>query len=498
MTEGNHEPHIDRTARIALRWGLGASIFWTIFLWGFWDRGPMALGLNAFVCAGAILGLFLWVMRHKGVDLKANRWWIVPLCMIVASLFLYENPFFKLITLLVLPFATALFVNVAMLEDGKKTFWDNVLQAKFVSRVFAALWFLGKSMSAHTFLFSRPQKEGEGKVRRVIIGLLLLVAISFTAIIPLLSTADGEFAAHMKWVLDRFWEIVSADTVVRALCALVASVVVGATVLAWTRPFVHADKAADEKPTDSIVAGIVIGGMFALYLFFLGIQAKNLVVGRLPFAFEDAVQVVKSGFWQLLALTVINIGVFLAAYRKTIPLVQRMLVAFAIASLLLLASAAHRMALYVLGYGFSYEKFYASYAVLFCAILLGWLTFRLWSGRRADIAKFICVLLLWMFAAVAVFPVERFVLAANVALVQRPGTQIRLYELTMLSGDVVGAVERYKAEGKLIERAERLEREGEGKRGESDWRDWMVANRTRIAEKAWYELTLTNIVESLR
>ncbi len=184
------------------------------------------------------------------------------------------------------------------------------------------------------------------------------------------------------------------------------------------------------------------------------------------------------------------------------PGVQKLLAVFTVASLLLLVSAAQRMVLYVTTYGFSYEKFFASYAVLFCAIVFVWLISRLFVSKRADILKFSAILFLWMYAVITIFPVEQFVLRTNVKLAEHPDSRIRLYELTMLSPDVLGLVENYQKTGQLVQEPVVYQPQFEGDIAveldeQIGWRDWVAVQKQMIEDKAWYEMNLTNILYKL-
>ena len=100
-----------------------------------------------------------------------------------------------------------------------------------------------------------------------------------------------------------------------------------------------------------------------------------------------------------------------------------------------------------------------------------------------------------MYAVVAVLPVEQFVLRANVALSKIPESKIRLFELTMLSPDVLSLVERYNRQGALKENAGYLARENEVKSEESfDWNPWIDKQRQRLADKKWYEKNIMNFM----
>ena len=194
----------------------------------------------------------------------------------------------------------------------------------------------------------------------------------------------------------------------------------------------------------------------------------------------------KSGFWELLFLSFVNLAIFFALYRKTASIGQKLLSAFSVASILLLVSSAQRMGLYVMYYGFSYEKFYASYAVLFCAILFFWLISRLFVAQKSNVVKFLAFQFLWMFALVSIFPVEQFILRSNMALVKKTGSHIRLLEMRMLSLDVLTPIKKYQAEGKLKEEiGDTLE--------EYDWNKWIAEREREWREKKWYEFNLSAV-----
>jgi hypothetical protein len=218
-------------------------------------------------------------------------------------------------------------------------------------------------------------------------------------------------------------------------------------------------------------------------------------VGTLPFDFKETENLVKSGFWQLFFLSVINIAIYFFTYRKTNLMVQWILTGFTVTSLLLLSSAGYRMGLYTTHYGFSYEKFFASYTVLYCAILFIWLISRLFIKKRSNIVKFLVVLFLWMYAVITVLPVEQFILRSNVSFAKLEQSRIRLFELTMLSPDVLSLVKKYESQGLLKENNNYLVRENSVKSEEQyDWIPWIEKQEKKVEDKKWYERNIMNIL----
>lgn len=471
------------------------AIFWVIFLWNFWNDGVYALGLNAAIFWLLLFGLFIFVLHKSGRYSRYDLYWIVPISLIMISYALYDNPFLKLISLLVLPLALGIFYNQAFLPDKKDRLWNFTFVLRIIARFFSFLGEIGQTAKLYFSLVIPADKTKERVVLRTILGLILFLIIAFTIFIPLLSSADLVFASKVQGIYDWFLKIISLSFIYKLFVFIFLSLLFFSVLTAWSKIFDYKGKEGDGQNIDPIVSGIVLGGILGLYLLFLWVQINYLWVGALPFDFKETENLVKSGFWQLFFLTILNILIYFFTYKKTGPLVQRILTAFTAASLLLLVSAGYRMGLYVTYYGFSYEKFFASYTVIYCTILFVWLISRLFIAQRSNIVKFLLVLFLWMYALISVFPVEQFILRTNVALSSLKESRIRLFELTMLSPDVLALVKEYQDNGLLEERTVYLSREsGEPADKEPDWNPWIKRQEEKVLNKLWYEKTLSNVI----
>ncbi len=486
---------LTKTLIIKMAWCLALSLFWVVFLWGFWSRGVYALGANAFVFLFSLLALFLWTLKRKRYYRRTDLVWLVPLGLMALSFLLYDNPFIKIVSIPVYTLLFVAFVNYGFLNGKEERRWDFNFLIHFAKRILSFFTKINEAADHYFDLFLPKDKKKKRILKKIIIGIVLFLAIALTLIVPLLSSADAEFSAKVDIFYGWLNNIVSATLVYRIVVFFVLAMILFPALLAWGRRFDYEEKEISGKGADPIVSGIVIGGILALYLLFLWVQARRLWVGVLPFDFRQTETLVKSGFWQLFCLSLVNIAVYFFTYRKTIPPVQKILAAFTVASLLLLVSAGERVGLYVAYYGFSYEKFYAAYTVLYCGILFIWLLYRLFRKERANILKFVVFLFLWMFALITVFPTEQLIFRANMKLAALPASRIRLYEMTMLSPDVLGLAKEYKERGLLAEPTDYLEREnGDNQDRTFDWSPWIEKQEKRLADKKWYEYDLTDML----
>jgi hypothetical protein len=495
-SEGNTRHPINKPLKIKILGSAAISLYWVLFLWGVWERDINALGMNAFLFWTFLIALFFWALRNQGHYIRKDLVWIAPMGLIAVSFFIYDNPFIKVISMLVFPVLGALFINYGFLADKDKRRWNQEFVLHMIARLFSFFGKLNESF-AHLldYLIPKDMKKRSAIIKSLK-GIALFLLVSLTVIIPLLSSADAEFAGKMGIFFSFVKNIISETIIYKIVAFAVLAITLLSFLLAWTRRFDYKEKEEESKKIDPIVSGIVIGGILILYLLFLWLQLKRLWVGALPFDFKETENLVKSGFWQLFFLSIINIIIYFSAYRRTNKKVQGLLSAFTAASLLLLISAGHRMALYAIYYGFSYEKFFASYTILYSGILFVWLIYRLYRKDRADIFKFLVMLFLWMFSLIAVFPVEEFIFRANLALVKKKDSRIRLYEMTMLSPDVLGSVKQAAEEGRLKEKTDYLEREGApATKRDFDWEPWIKKQEDLIAKKKWYEKNLMNILQ---
>lgn len=126
-------------------------------------------------------------------------------------------------------------------------------------------------------------------------------------------------------------------------------------------------------------------------------------------------------------------------------------------------------------------------------ILFVWIVMRFFREGQPNVIKFSAFLFLWMFVLTTVLPVERFILQANLGLAERPDSRIRLFELTMLSPDVLASVERLVARD-AQKCASASEQDKFVSRDFCGWEKWLEERRARMIEKKWYERNLTNLI----
>jgi len=450
------------------------SLFWIATLWGFWAKDVQALGWNLTVFAGGLIALY----RYAGDLRRLTKYeyvWLVPLLLIALSYALYENPYIKAVNMLFLPLVFATYFIITSTKRHEHVTWNGAWLRRMVERALGIVRQIEPSISAIAHALIPGGKGQSDLIKRIVMGLAILIVASLVLFIPLLSGADAAFAAMVQRVQEFVLDLVELETLLKLLVFLVLTVLTLAGLFHWTKEEEFSAQ-QETKHMDAVVSGIVLGGILVLYVLFLFTQLKTLWVYELPQEFLSTERIVKSGFWQLFFLSGINVLLFALYYRRTSTVVQKILIVFMFASLFLLLSAAKRMGMYVYYYGFSYEKFFAAYTVVFSVVLFIRLIAALFQKEKTDIVRYLVVSFLWMYAVATVLPVEQFIFRANRALARLPDTRIEMRELQMLSGDIWN-----------LAKEQNIQDPGA-------WDDWIAEKITIAERKHFYEKTLTDVL----
>jgi hypothetical protein len=296
--------------------------------------------------------------------------------------------------------------------------------------------------------------RGSGDIRRGGVGrLLAAVAVSVVLLVvfaALFAGADPVFA-HVLSVIS---PTVDGATVTRWVFSLI--VFVPGTLGACYAIVARRPDTVDDEPTRTwrrLEWALPVGTMVTVFAAFVAVQATVLFGGAdhvlrtedLTFA-----EYARSGFWQLLVVTVLTLLVMAVVARKAIrtTVTDRMWLrgltgALAVLSLVVVASALGRMWTYEQAYGFSRLRVLVSACELWLGVVFLLVIsagVRLTTPARwlpqAVVGTGVAALL----GLVALNP-DRFIAAENVDWYTRTGT-IDLSYLELLSVDAVPALDR--------------------------------------------------------
>lgn len=453
--------HKEKTAAMLLAFGI--SLFGALFLWNFWSYGINVLGINSLVYGFLFIAFFIYVKRE--ILSAKSLYWLIPLSLICLSMGIYTNDFTKSISLFLLPLIFFIFTTHEARKEMRHRLWSRFIlielafsMANYLSSVFEVFGLFKFKKKPDSELRLSPEKRN--LAIQIGLGVLILFVLAGIIIIPLLSSADSQFGSLFEGIMqiignlgDYIWKVVEyifgASFFSRLILTLIGMMLLLGYGLYWSTQFKGNPVAAEEEEKErfgkkySIMISIILSGVLALYLIFIVLQIKTLFVGSLPVNFAQTENLVKTGFWQLFLLTLINILFYTSLFQKSTKGVQNILGAFTFASLLLIVSAAHRTYLYVATYGLSYEKFYAFYTVIFCIGVFVWFLYLfVGKGEKPEILRNLAFASLWMYALTTIVPLEKIIFSTNLSLTQQADSRININELQMLGFDALSTIEK--------------------------------------------------------
>jgi hypothetical protein len=303
-------------------------------------------------------------------------------------------------------------------------------------------------------------------------GLSVLAALGLVAVfLPLLASADAAFAAAVGAAVP----VLDGDAAGRAavLAGLGAAGVLGAAflLLAPPEPAPPTVRTSRLRPVEW---ALPLGVLAAVFAAFLVVQSLALLGGdayvRATTGLTYA-EYARSGFWQLLAVTVLALGVIRLGQRWAPGGRRAPLAVLAVLTLGIVATALGRMWLYQQAYGFTVLRL----LVVVCEVWLGIgfvlvLVAVLRRRRTAGLVVTGAVLLLGL----ALADPERIVAELDVARHDRTGS-IDVEYLATLSADAAPALDAL---------PEPLRSCALGDRGAGAAVDWRSLNAARAAAAA--------------
>jgi hypothetical protein len=345
---------------------------------------PWGLGNSVTVYAWYLL-LLLAVGRERLFSRRESRVLLVWNLVLASTFGLTSNPLFRVWNFLALLILVPIH---AMASLGSRPWWDLWMLAERFQLLLQGL--LGNLWAC--FAAAVPEKPSDGKPKRTMAVVLGLcgAAVLVSVLLPVLASADALFAASLEALNWDIRMLRFGDLFQRLFWALILTPFVFGLLYAMTHP---KQLCPPEKKKffqmDALGFVLALAAVDGLYLAFLAVQSAGLFGG--PEYLESLgvsyAEWARSGFFQMVGVTVVNLSLTLASLSLSRReggswrALRWLCAVLAGESLVLLASAAWRMTLYVSAYGLSFKRCMTYWGMVMMALLL---LAGLWKVRRPD------------------------------------------------------------------------------------------------------------------
>lgn len=426
--------------------------------------GQNWLGLGVPLGVAAWYAIFFWYVGPQNL-LQSRSWLLFGLIVLLSLTFvIFSNGWFRFWNLGFLP--ALLTLHAFQISGAGKKPWTapSMLWERFRLLMDGLFGRLGAIPTVFQGFTGPAARRG----LTVGIGVLVTVPLLLIAAV-LLSQADMVFDKLTADLLTAIWENLDR-VIVRVLLGLLAAPFLFSLFYALGRPKpLEEGKEVKLPKLDSAAAVMALGGLDALYLFFVGVQSAALFGGedylaQMGISYADYA---RSGFFQLVFVALLNLGVVLALLQLTgregkgWRAVQVLSTLLAALSGVILASAARRMTLYVLAYGLSFKRALTYWGMVIIALLLAAACAKVWR-EKFQFFRFAAVAALAGWLVLNYVNVDRVVADYNVnAYLSGSLAQVDLLYLSNLS---------YEALPVLLEKldGDTIIKEAPGRDSESD------------------------------
>ena len=298
------------------------------------------------------------------------------------------------------------------------------------------------NFAAHAKVLLRSVRKT--KMGRTLLSVLLGVALAvpvFCWVLPLLSSADAGFAAMLEKFIAQFYENFYEFFVKFILSVPVTAFLFGLVYGGLYKRRTQCVKKTDVFQTQdalhflpNVTIYTALTLLCAVYVLFIGLQGQYLFSafwGTLPEGFTVS-QYARTGFFELCRIAAINVSLlalvntFARTPRKINAPLRVMNGVLSALSLLLLGTAASKMALYIARYGLTTKRVLTSVFLLWLAIVF--VAMLVWQIRNFELVRLCTLSGAVLFCALCVVPVEQCIANYNGARIENGTLAVSDYD----------------------------------------------------------------------
>ena len=348
---------------------------WVLFSWQGW-------GVTVFTTIYLLSVTFYLIKKGAFEKSKASIFWMVITWVIGASYALWENQGLAVVRSLFLFGSAGYYVIVA----SGNTLLGSTSNFLLIDGINAVIIIPLRNLLNQYVSFSALRKgEKRGSVMPALLGIIIAIILA-AIIVPLLETADaGGFGMVLRFLRPTlgadFLETIMYIVVAVPVAAYIFGLISGAAHKKGT-DIINRESAEKTVTAMRIVQpatiNIALGAVCVLYLVFIFSQLPyffSAFTGSRPEGWLNYAEFARQGFFELVTIAAINLAILTGSnlFSKKHRLESRLLKAFnialAIITLVLIATAFSKMAMYIGVYGLTMRRLLPCVFMIFMAVV---------------------------------------------------------------------------------------------------------------------------------
>lgn len=378
------------------------SIWFTTLFFG------KSIGLSMLLFVVPLTYFIIHILENNNkIENKKAKIFIIPITLLSATYFIYNNQFFNIMNILVIPILV-LFMILGLFNEKLEISFINFerifevifMPIGFISEAFESL---KDEIQEKLKLSTRTEKEKQtAKVVKAIIITIPIVLV----IIALLSSADQVFG---NIFIKIYYDILNMFKNIK-ISKIVWRIIVTAGVFCYLfclfdyiRSRYKKDDIVEEKKKinkDNFTVRMILTVLNMIYLVFCIIQIKSLFMKNVSINYAEYA---RQGFFQLMIVSIINLVMILISKRfenseeiKQNKYINVMCIVMILFTFIILISSAYRMYLYESAFGYTLLRLLV-YCSLFTESVLLIPTIMYVLDKKVELVKTYFIIIISMY-----------------------------------------------------------------------------------------------------
>lgn len=306
-----------------------------------------SLGINVILFTIPLLiFLYYYLKLNKLIKNKKGLLFFIPIIILSAKYFVHDSVMNEYNAIVICILYALMFIYVV---DKPKQILG--LLEKVIKVLLKPIEYIGITCNNSLSYFDSKIKltpEVKKKIKSVLIVIPIVLVIFW-----LLCMADEVFANLFNVIVDLFKDISLAKLIYRIIIMVVLFIYLNGTLLYVLNELNKEREKINNKETDLFTMKVLLTALNIIYIVFDIVQIKSLFLHSVASNINYA-QYARSGFFELLIISVINFIIIILAKRsKDNKYNKAMSIAMIFLTLVIICSSFYRMSLYEQAYGYT-------------------------------------------------------------------------------------------------------------------------------------------------